>query len=362
MPLSACRASADSLGQPDENALGASDVAEPIHVFILDHFVDELRAVLSEPGERIVEVVHREHDTQIAQRIHGSVPVIGDHRRREKAREFDPAVAVRRTHHGDFDALVVQSSHAPGPVAFDHGSPFELEAQLGEKRDSSIKRFHHDADVVHPLKRHAAILASRRDHSCPRYAWDSLQVPCSRPGLGIPLHNRTAETGRALPKDAGRLLGPTPRGSRLAPEGLGTRLNIIPKVEEGSRTMSRVQKFSEGMIDLAERIADVDDAARGKRRRGATGTTRWLFLPATGAGLYALVRSNFGSSEAREVMDKAKTRASELPSDLMKTVRQVAQKQTPQRSAGSQPAQKASNRTGDRRRQRASARKTTSRT
>jgi hypothetical protein len=40
------------LGQPDENALGASDVAEPIHVFVLDHFVDELRAVLAKPGQR----------------------------------------------------------------------------------------------------------------------------------------------------------------------------------------------------------------------------------------------------------------------------------------------------------------------
>jgi hypothetical protein len=44
------------LGQPDENALGAPGVAEPIHVFVLDHFVDELRAVSAEPGERIVEV------------------------------------------------------------------------------------------------------------------------------------------------------------------------------------------------------------------------------------------------------------------------------------------------------------------
>jgi hypothetical protein len=50
------------LGQPDENALGASDVAEPIRVFVLDHFVDELRAVSAEPGERIVEVVHGEQD------------------------------------------------------------------------------------------------------------------------------------------------------------------------------------------------------------------------------------------------------------------------------------------------------------
>ena len=53
--------SADLFGQPDENALGASDVAEPIHVFVLNHLVDELRAVSAEPGERIVEVIHGEH-------------------------------------------------------------------------------------------------------------------------------------------------------------------------------------------------------------------------------------------------------------------------------------------------------------
>ena len=70
--------SADLLGQPDENALGASDVAEPIHVFVLDHFVDELRAVSAEPGERIVEVVHGEHDAEVAEGVHRCVPVIGD--------------------------------------------------------------------------------------------------------------------------------------------------------------------------------------------------------------------------------------------------------------------------------------------
>src|SRR6266516_138921 len=136
------------LGQPDENALGASDVAEPIHVFVLDHFVDELRAVSAEPGERIVEVVHGEHDTQVAQSVHRGVPVIGDHRRREKSREFDPAVAVRRTHHGDLD-------------------------------------------VVHPLNRHAAILAVRKDHRCPRGARDQVSVPlvapaCSHSTIDIP--------------------------------------------------------------------------------------------------------------------------------------------------------------------------------
>src|SRR3954468_20493235 len=50
------------LGEPDENSFGTSDVAEPIHVFILDHFADELRAAVAEPGERVVDVLHGEHD------------------------------------------------------------------------------------------------------------------------------------------------------------------------------------------------------------------------------------------------------------------------------------------------------------
>ena len=44
--------------------------------------------------------------------------------------------------------------NALGPIPFDRESPFELETELGEKRDSAIEGFHHDADVVHPLNRH----------------------------------------------------------------------------------------------------------------------------------------------------------------------------------------------------------------
>src|ERR1700730_7308112 len=104
---------ADLLGEPDENALGASDVAEPIHVFVLDDFVDELRAVLAEPGQGFIEIVHGEHDAEVAEGVDRSGAVIGDRRRREKAREFDFAEAVWHTQHCDLDALVAQSSDAP---------------------------------------------------------------------------------------------------------------------------------------------------------------------------------------------------------------------------------------------------------
>src|SRR5919106_3274140 len=54
---------AEFLGEPDKKSSGPADVAEPIRVFVLDHFAaDELRAALAEPGERIVDVVHGEHD------------------------------------------------------------------------------------------------------------------------------------------------------------------------------------------------------------------------------------------------------------------------------------------------------------
>jgi hypothetical protein len=50
------------LGEPDENAFGTPDVAEPIHVFILNYFAHELRAAFAEPDERMVDVLHGEHD------------------------------------------------------------------------------------------------------------------------------------------------------------------------------------------------------------------------------------------------------------------------------------------------------------
>ena len=50
------------LGKPDEKSFGAADVAEPIRVFLPDHFADELRAALAEPGDRFVDVIDGEHD------------------------------------------------------------------------------------------------------------------------------------------------------------------------------------------------------------------------------------------------------------------------------------------------------------
>ncbi len=110
-----------------------------------------------------------------------------------------------------------------------------------------------------------------------------------------------------------------------------------------------IHKVSGRMIDWAERLENASDAARGKavRRRGFG--TRWLLLPAAGAGLYALATSGAFSRQARDVMDQARTRASELPDDLMGRLRQTTQKpsETSAKSTG----------TGRGRRQQTKARK-----
>jgi hypothetical protein len=99
--------------------------------------------------------------------------------------------------------------------------------------------------------------------------------------------------------------------------------------------MGSIQRFSDTVIEYAERLSNVADAAAGKRTTGSNGgaTTRWVFLPAAGAGLYALVKSDFFTRQAKEVMGDAKARASDLPTDLMNAVRQSSQKPTRQRSS-----------------------------
>jgi hypothetical protein len=92
--------------------------------------------------------------------------------------------------------------------------------------------------------------------------------------------------------------------------------------------MATIHKFSEQMIDLAERLDDVADAAKGKGNRRGGVSTRWLILPAAGAGLYALATSGSFTRQAKDVMDQARTRASELPDDLLGRIRQTSQKST----------------------------------
>jgi hypothetical protein len=89
--------------------------------------------------------------------------------------------------------------------------------------------------------------------------------------------------------------------------------------------MAAIQKFSAHVIDYAERLSGMADAAQGKHPRPGGAMRRWIALPATGAALYAIVKSDFFSRQAKDVIDGAKTRASELPDDLMTRIRETVE-------------------------------------
>src|SRR5262245_55286765 len=114
--------SAKLLGEPDEKPFRAANVAEPVRIFIAHDFVDELCAALAESLERFVDIVHGEHDAEIAQGIHRRIAVIRDDGGSEKAGELETAVTVGGAHHGNLDALAAHSGDASGPFSFDDGA------------------------------------------------------------------------------------------------------------------------------------------------------------------------------------------------------------------------------------------------
>ncbi len=91
------------------------------------------------------------------------------------------------------------------------------------------------------------------------------------------------------------------------------------------RDLGSINKFSEQVIDLAERLADMSDAAKGKDGRRRSLGPKWVVLPAAGAVLYALATSGSFTRQAKGVMNQAKARASELPDDLLSRIRQTSQ-------------------------------------
>src|SRR3954454_24108924 len=156
------RESAEFLGEADQKSFGPADVAEPVHAFVLDHFVDELCAVFAEPGERVVDVVNGEHDTQVAQSVHGSLPVVSSHRRSDKSRKLESALPVRSAHHRDLDVLAVQSRDAARPLPIDRRLSFELEPELAKELDCRRQILNDDAHVVH-AECHAPKTTARRE-------------------------------------------------------------------------------------------------------------------------------------------------------------------------------------------------------
>ena len=81
---------------------------------------------------------------------------------------------------------------------------------------------------------------------------------------------------------------------------------------KGWAEMADIYKFSDRVVDMGERLADVADAVQGKGNRKGSGGVRWLILPAAGAGLFALGTS--GPSLARPRASSIRPRSVRLTS------------------------------------------------
>src|SRR4051794_3375541 len=106
------------LGEPDENAFGPAHVAQPVCVLVLDDVLaDQLRTSLRQPFDGVVDVVNREHHSEVAESVDRRVPVIGDNLRREKPRQFKPAMTVR------VRIMAISTRWSPSPVTRPAHSP-----------------------------------------------------------------------------------------------------------------------------------------------------------------------------------------------------------------------------------------------
>jgi hypothetical protein len=72
--------------------------------------------------------------------------------------------------------------------------------------------------------------------------------------------------------------------------------------------MADIDRFSERLVDLAERFADVTDAAQGRGNRQGGIRPRWFLLPAAAAGVYLLGASGSLRRQAGNVAKQAKDR------------------------------------------------------
>ena len=118
MPLPPPNGSAEFLGQRDDDAFGAAEVAEQKDVLVPHHLADELGAMGSQSGDGVLDIVDGEHEATDSQCIRRCVLRLGaDHRRLLVAHQLELAVAVRSPHHGDVDALAVESDDAVRPLS-----------------------------------------------------------------------------------------------------------------------------------------------------------------------------------------------------------------------------------------------------
>src|SRR5258706_9440453 len=152
----AVNASEEFLGQRDDDARGASHVAESVLVLILGHLADEFGTVGAQASDRVVDAFDCKHDAPEAQRVRRCDRRFDlDQFWIAKLRQLEPPVPIWGPHHHDVDLNTFEPVDAVHPRALDWRLAFERHAERAEKSDSGRKVVDDNADVVQSLDRHS---------------------------------------------------------------------------------------------------------------------------------------------------------------------------------------------------------------
>src|SRR5947208_15528135 len=164
----AYHALAELLGKPDNDALGAADVAEPIRVLVLHHFADQFGAVGAQARDDDVDVIDGQRDAADPECVHRNVlGPSSDRFRRVELVQLDPSVAVRSAHQREGSTDVLKADETIYRGAFDGRFALQLHTKLDKERLRSLKVVNHDENVVHPPNRHGSSPSSSRGPSWP---------------------------------------------------------------------------------------------------------------------------------------------------------------------------------------------------
>src|SRR5262245_5827808 len=153
--LATRHALAELFGKPDNDALGAADVADPIRVLVLHHFADQFGAAGAQARDDVVDVIDGEHDAADPECVHRNVlGPSSDRFRRVELVQLDPSVAVRSAHQHEGSADVLKADETIYRGALDGRLALQLHTKFDKECLGSLKVVDHDEDVVHALERH----------------------------------------------------------------------------------------------------------------------------------------------------------------------------------------------------------------
>src|SRR5207244_11185016 len=127
-------------GQPNDNALGAPDVGEPIRVLVLHRFADQFGAVGKQARDDDVDVIDGEHDAADPEFVHRSVlGPSSDRFRRVELVQLDPSVAIWCAHQREGSPDVLKANETIYGGALDGRFALNLESELEKDGLPSIE-------------------------------------------------------------------------------------------------------------------------------------------------------------------------------------------------------------------------------